>query len=122
MFSIIPYQPNQTLAIRLARFPRWFNSSCIKVICLRFFCLTRKIPRVCVYRRINTEGICARGIFPGAQVVRGPDWEYGDTDGNSSGTVTNITCWRGSNAIAVHVLWEVGTKGTYRLGPDGKVG
>lgn len=73
-------------------------------------------------RRINTEGIRARGIFPGAQVVRGPDWEYGDTDGNSSGKVTNITCWRGNNAIAVHVLWEIGTKGNYRLGPDGKVG
>lgn len=27
-------------------------------------------------RRINTEAIHARGIFPGAQVVRGHDWDW----------------------------------------------
>lgn len=45
-------------------------------------------------RRINTEAIHARGIFPGAQVVKGVMTGIG----NSSGIVTNITCWCESNA------------------------
>ena len=43
-------------------------------------------------RKISTEAIHARGIFPGDQVgvMTG--------NGNYSGIVTNMTCWCGSNA------------------------
>ena len=37
------------------------------------------------------------------------------------GQVTKITDWQGNPACAAEVSWESGTKGTYRLGYQGKV-
>jgi len=40
--------------------------------------------RVKVGRRSKAAKIEARGIFVGARVVRGPDWDWGDQDGMTS--------------------------------------
>jgi len=37
-----------------------------------------------VGRRSKAAKIEARGIFVGARVVRGPDWDWGDQDGMTS--------------------------------------
>lgn len=82
---------------------------------LFYFCSVR------VERRNITRKIEARGIFPGAKVSRGPDWEAGIHDEGMFGQVTKITDWQGNPACAAEVSWESGTKGTYRLGYQGKV-
>ncbi|XP_020605863.1 E3 ubiquitin-protein ligase MIB1-like [Orbicella faveolata] len=67
--------------------------------------------------------IQARGIYPGAKVTRGPDWEYDNQDGGigTFGTVKKIMNWKENPASAATASWENGTKGTYRLGYHGKV-
>lgn len=77
--------------------------------------------RILVERRNPTGKFEALGIYPGAKVSRGPDWEYGNHDGGTFGTVTKITNWHGNPSCAADVLWESGTQGTYRLGYQGKV-
>ena len=39
------------------------------------------IPRVLCEARRKSKKITARGIFPGARVVRGVDWQWEDQDG-----------------------------------------
>ncbi|XP_020622118.1 E3 ubiquitin-protein ligase MIB2-like isoform X3 [Orbicella faveolata] len=67
----------------------------------------------------------ARGMFKGAKVVRGPDWEWKESDRGSEmeGEVTEITGWSDDTLNdAVRVAWKSGPKGNiYRLGTDGKV-
>lgn len=67
----------------------------------------------------------ARGMFKGAKVIRGPDWEWKESDGTSEmeGEVTEITGWSDDNMNdAVRVAWKNGPKGNiYRLGTNGKV-
>ena len=64
-------------------------------------------------------------MFKGAKVVRGPDWEWKESDGTSEmeGEVTEITGWSDDNMNdAVRVAWKNGPKGNiYRLGTNGKV-
>ena len=74
-------------------------------------------------RRSKERKIQARGIYPGAKVTRGPDWEYGNQDGGigSSGSVKKIMNWKKNPACAATVSWENGTESTYRLGYNGKV-
>ena len=40
--------------------------------------------RVKVQRRHTSRKIESSGIFPGAKVVRGPNWDWGNQDGESS--------------------------------------
>ena len=79
--------------------------------------------RVSVGRRSNERKIQARGIYPGAKVTRGPDWQYDNQDGEigTFGTVKKITIWKENPASAAAVSWENGTESTYRLGYHGKV-
>ena len=53
-------------------------------------------------------------VVIGMRVVRGPNWKWGDQDGNGGGTIV-------SNAGDgwVTVLWDNGTKDGYRVGADG---
>jgi len=71
--------------------------------------------------RSTTNKIQAKGIYANAIVSRGPDWKYGEEDGRSFGTVTEITNWQGNPACAARVAWASGTESTYRLGYQGKV-
>ncbi|KAJ7389167.1 E3 ubiquitin-protein ligase mib2 [Desmophyllum pertusum] len=67
----------------------------------------------------------ARGIFKGAKVVSGPDWECKESDGGSEmeGEVSEITGWNDeSKNDAVRVAWKKGPReNIYRLGKNGKV-
>ena len=67
----------------------------------------------------------ARGLFKGAKVVRGPDWEWkqSETGSEMEGEVTEITGWSDDTFNdAVRVAWKNGPKGNiYRLGTNGKV-
>ncbi|XP_072831740.1 E3 ubiquitin-protein ligase MIB2 isoform X6 [Vicugna pacos] len=65
-----------------------------------------------------------RGIFQGAKVVRGPDWEWGSQDGGEgkSGRVVDIRGWDVETGRSVaSVTWADGTTNVYRVGHKGKV-
>lgn len=55
-----------------------------------YFCLND--CRVLVEPRRKSKKITSRGIFPGARVVRGVDWQWEDQDGGNGrrGKVTEI--------------------------------
>lgn len=48
--------------------------------------------RVCMETRRKSKKITVRGIFPGARVIRGVDWQWEDQDGGNGrrGKVTEI--------------------------------
>ncbi|XP_077007700.1 E3 ubiquitin-protein ligase MIB2 isoform X2 [Tamandua tetradactyla] len=65
-----------------------------------------------------------RGIFQGAKVVRGPDWEWGAQDGGEGkpGRVVDIRGWDVETGRSVaSVTWADGTTNVYRVGHKGKV-
>ena len=84
-----------------------------------------KFNSVPVGTRQGSFKVKARGMFKGAKVVRGPDWEWKESDGTSEmeGEVTEITGWSDDTLNdAVRVAWKNGPKGNiYRLGSNGKV-
>ena len=59
---------------------------------------------------------------PGDRVVRGPDWEWGDQDGDGPGTVvprddgTDFSDY-GEGYVWVDVRWDHGGRNCYRVGP-----
>ena len=46
-----------------------------------------------VGRRSKALKVEARGIFVGARVVRGPDWDWGDQDGEHCCNASDIHNW-----------------------------
>jgi E3 ubiquitin-protein ligase mind-bomb len=65
-----------------------------------------------------------RGIFNGARVIRGVDWQWDDQDGGNfkRGKVTEIKDWNVNSVhSAAYVIWDNGNKNLYRLGVDGMV-
>lgn len=65
-----------------------------------------------------------KGIFTGAKVVRGPDWEWGQQDGgnNKIGIVSEIRGWDNISCRSVaSVTWASGSTNVYRLGHKGNV-
>ncbi|XP_059149254.1 E3 ubiquitin-protein ligase MIB2-like [Physella acuta] len=54
----------------------------------------------------------------GLRVVRGPDWNYGDQDGGEGHVGTVVKVDGASSAGCVDVLWDSGTKKTYRVGHE----
>nr|XP_033777263.1 E3 ubiquitin-protein ligase MIB2 isoform X1 [Geotrypetes seraphini]XP_033777264.1 E3 ubiquitin-protein ligase MIB2 isoform X1 [Geotrypetes seraphini]XP_033777265.1 E3 ubiquitin-protein ligase MIB2 isoform X1 [Geotrypetes seraphini]XP_033777267.1 E3 ubiquitin-protein ligase MIB2 isoform X1 [Geotrypetes seraphini]XP_033777268.1 E3 ubiquitin-protein ligase MIB2 isoform X1 [Geotrypetes seraphini]XP_033777269.1 E3 ubiquitin-protein ligase MIB2 isoform X1 [Geotrypetes seraphini] len=74
--------------------------------------------------RQNLPRITIRGIFQGAKVVRGPDWEWGNQDGGEgkAGRVMDIRGWDVETGRSVaSVTWSDGTTNVYRVGHKGKV-
>ncbi|XP_018082254.1 MIB E3 ubiquitin protein ligase 2 S homeolog isoform X2 [Xenopus laevis] len=68
--------------------------------------------------------IVLKGIFQGAKVVRGPDWEWGNQDGGEGkvGRVVDIRGWDVETGRSVaSVTWTDGTTNVYRVGHKGKV-
>lgn len=57
-------------------------------------------------RKISTEAIYARGIFPGEQVVRGHDREWKLLWNSNK---YDMLVWEQCQ-LAVHVSWKVGKK------------
>lgn len=63
-----------------------------------------------------------KGIFAGAKVVRGLDWEWGNQDGGDGkvGTVLDIRGWDNeSNRSVANVMWYSRSTNVYRLGQKG---
>ncbi|KAM9241915.1 E3 ubiquitin-protein ligase MIB2 isoform 3-T3 [Dugong dugon] len=74
--------------------------------------------------RQSLPRIPLRGIFQGAKVVRGPDWEWGSQDGGEGkpGRVVDIRGWDVETGRSVaSVTWADGTTNVYRVGHKGKV-
>ncbi|MEE6483927.1 hypothetical protein FKM82_013690 [Ascaphus truei] len=68
--------------------------------------------------------IVLKGIFQGAKVVRGPDWEWGNQDGGEAkvGRVVDIRGWDVETGRSVaSITWVDGTTNVYRVGHKGKV-
>ena len=80
--------------------------------------------RVYVGNRIGKCKVEARGIFPGAQVKRGPDWDWGNQDGGqqSIGRVLDVRGWESESFRSVAcVKWKPTSTNVYRVGHKGKV-
>ncbi|KAJ7389169.1 E3 ubiquitin-protein ligase mib2 [Desmophyllum pertusum] len=96
------------------------RSFVLNILGLRFRSLT-----VSVGARQGSIKLEARGMFKGAKVVSGPDWEWKESEGGSGieGEVTEITGWNDeSKNDAVRVAWKKGPReNIYRLGNNGKV-
>lgn len=77
-----------------------------------------------VTQRKNTNKIPLQGIFVGAKVIRGPDWDWGNQDGGEGkcGRVTEIRGWDNESGRSVaNVTWVCGSTNVYRVGHKGKV-
>ncbi|KAF8774870.1 E3 ubiquitin-protein ligase MIB2 like protein [Argiope bruennichi] len=75
-------------------------------------------------KRQNAVKIQMKGIFVGAKVVRGPDWDWGNQDGGEgkTGKVLDIRGWDNESERSVaNVTWSSGSTNVYRLGHKGKV-
>lgn len=75
-------------------------------------------------KRQGAVKVQARGIFTGARVVRGHDWDWGNQDGGEgkAGTVTDVRGWETESGRSVaSVRWSSGSTNVYRLGHLGKV-
>ena len=73
---------------------------------------------------MNSTKIQLKGIFVGASVIRGPDWEWGNQDGNRGniGKVIDIRGWDNESGRSVAtVTWPSGSTNVYRLGYKGCV-
>lgn len=88
------------------------------------------IVNICICYRVLTDPrrkskkIAVRGIFPGARVVRGVDWQWEDQDGGNGrrGKVTEIQDWSAASPrSAAYVMWDNGAKNLYRVGFEGMV-
>ena len=80
--------------------------------------------RVMIERRRKSKKITVRGIFPGARVVRGVDWQWEDQDGGNGkrGKVTEIQDWSATSPrSAAYITWDNGAKNLYRVGFKGMV-
>ena len=91
-----------------------FYCSCFWI----FFCALR----IELSTRENLTKIPLKGIFTGAKVVRGPDWEWGNQDDGETGRVIDIRGWDNESSRSVAtVTWPSGSTNVYRLGYKGCV-
>lgn len=78
--------------------------------------------RILLEPRRKSKKIAVRGIFPGARVVRGVDWQWEDQDGGNGrrGKVNEIQDWSAASPkSAAYVVWDNGAKNLYRVGFEG---
>ena len=64
------------------------------------------IYRTKVQCRYTSRRVPARGVFPGATVVRGRDWRWSDQDGGpgKEGTVLEISGWHNESSVSALLL------------------
>lgn len=75
-------------------------------------------------KRSTSYKLQAFGIFAGARVIRGPDWDWANQDGGEGkiGKVSDIRGWDSESGRSVaHVTWTSGSTNVYRVGHKGKV-
>ena len=60
------------------------------------------VDRTKVRCRYQSGRVAASGVFPGATVVRGEDWRWGDQDGGPGreGTVVEIDGWHSESSVS----------------------
>uniref|UniRef100_A0A8D8UEG3 RING-type E3 ubiquitin transferase n=1 Tax=Cacopsylla melanoneura TaxID=428564 RepID=A0A8D8UEG3_9HEMI len=78
--------------------------------------------RVLLEPRRKSKKISVRGIFPGARVVRGVDWQWEDQDGGNGrrGKVNEVQDWSAASPrSAAYIVWDNGAKNLYRVGFEG---
>ncbi|XP_023301637.2 E3 ubiquitin-protein ligase mind-bomb [Lucilia cuprina] len=78
--------------------------------------------RTMIEPRRKSKKVAVRGIFPGARVVRGVDWQWEDQDGGVGrrGKVNEIQDWSSASPrSAAYVVWDNGAKNLYRVGFEG---
>ena len=90
----------------------------------RFYRMTTvgSSERVLLEPRRKSKKIPVRGIYPGARVIRGVDWQWEDQDGGNGrrGKVTEIQDWSAASPrSAAYVIWDTGAKNLYRVGFEG---
>lgn len=89
----------------------------------RFYRITTPgSERVYLETRRKTKKIAIRGIFPGARVVRGVDWQWEDQDGGNGrrGKVQEVQDWSAASPrSAAYIVWDNGSKNLYRVGFEG---
>lgn len=89
----------------------------------RFYRITTpRSERIPLEPRRKSKKVAIRGIFPGARVVRGVDWQWEDQDGGNGrrGKVTEIQDWSAASPrSAAYVIWDNGAKNLYRVGFEG---
>uniref|UniRef100_A0A5S6Q828 RING-type E3 ubiquitin transferase n=1 Tax=Trichuris muris TaxID=70415 RepID=A0A5S6Q828_TRIMR len=74
--------------------------------------------------RKKSKKIPFRGLYPGAQVVRGIDWQWDNQDGGAGGRgrIRDIQEWsKDYPRSAAYVVWDSGSQNLYRVGFDGMV-
>lgn len=83
------------------------------------------IPRsdpILLEPRKKSKKLQLRGLFPGARVNRGVDWQWDDQDGGSGkrGKLLDIQDWLATAPrSAAYVQWDSGFKNVYRVGFEG---
>ncbi|KAJ4428268.1 E3 ubiquitin-protein ligase mib1, partial [Periplaneta americana] len=89
----------------------------------RFYRITTPgSERMLLEPRRKSKKVAIRGIFPGARVVRGVDWQWEDQDGGNGrrGKVNEIQDWSAASPrSAAYVVWDNGAKNLYRVGFEG---
>lgn len=89
----------------------------------RFYRITTPgSERMLLEPRRKSKKVAIRGIFPGARVVRGVDWQWEDQDGGNGrrGKVNEIQDWSAASPrSAAYVIWDNGAKNLYRVGFEG---
>ncbi|XP_023320486.1 E3 ubiquitin-protein ligase MIB1 isoform X2 [Eurytemora carolleeae] len=78
--------------------------------------------RVLLEPRRKSKKIPVRGIYPGARVIRGVDWQWEDQDGGNGrrGKVTEVQDWSAASPrSAAYIIWDTGAKNLYRVGFEG---
>lgn len=74
--------------------------------------------------RKGSKKVQCKGIFIGAKVIRGTDWEWADQDGGPghSGRVVDIKGWDNETSRSVaKITWSSGNNNVYRIGHNGRV-
>lgn len=72
--------------------------------------------------RKKSKKISYKGIYPGARVQRGVDWQWENQDRGRGGRVISIRPWRVNSPMSgALILWDNGLRNLYRCGHDGMV-
>jgi len=80
--------------------------------------------RILIDPRKKAKKLTVRGLYPGAKVARGFDWNYGEQDAGEkkTGKIIELRDWSKTNPrSAAYVVWDNNRENLYRLGYDGMV-
>jgi E3 ubiquitin-protein ligase mind-bomb len=90
-----------------------------------FFLLSNFVCfRILIDPRRKAKRLNFRGLYPGARVSRGPDWNYGEQDSGEkkTGKIIEIQDWSKTHPrSAAYVVWDNNRENLYRVGIDGMV-